>query len=123
MNDMINFFIMVLCTLGALFILISALGILKMPDFYTRLSVTVKASTMGVGLILLAAAFYFFDFSVSTKVFAIVFFLFITTPVGAFMISKTAYITGIKLWNQSIMDDLKDSGIFDEEEAEEKEEE
>ncbi|HUH34849.1 MAG TPA: monovalent cation/H(+) antiporter subunit G [Moheibacter sp.] len=119
---MTNFFIMTLCTLGALFILISALGILRMPDFYTRLSVTVKASTMGVGLILLAAAFYFFDFAVSTKVFAIIFFLFITTPVGAFMISKTAYIIGIKLWDESVIDELKDSGIFEEEEEEKEEE-
>ena len=80
--------IMVLCTLGAIFILIASLGIYRMPDFYTRLSVTVKASTMGVGFILIAAMIYFHDFSVTTKIISIIFFLYITSPVAAFMISK-----------------------------------
>ena len=101
--------IMVLCTLGAIFILIAALVISRMPDFYTRLSVTVKASTMGVGFILLAAIIYFMEFSISTKIIAIIFFLYITSPVAAFMISNTAYKTGIKLWNQSVVDELKDA--------------
>ena len=101
--------IMVLCTLGALFILIAALGIYRMPDFYTRLSVTVKASTLGVGCILGAVAIYFYDFSVSTKVFAIIFFLFITSPVAAYMISRTAYLSGVKLWKGSVVDELENS--------------
>jgi len=101
--------IMVLCTLGALFILIAALGIYRMPDFYTRLSVTVKASTLGVGCILGAVAIYFYDFSVSTKVFAIIFFLFITSPVAAYMISRTAYLSGVKLWKGSVVDELQNS--------------
>lgn len=101
--------IMVLCTLGALFILIAALGIYRMPDFYTRLSVTVKASTLGVGCILGAVAIYFYDFSVSTKVFAIIFFLFITSPVAAYMISRTAYLSGVKLWKGSVEDELENS--------------
>lgn len=104
MNEII---IMILCTLGALFILIAALGVYRMPDFYTRLSVTVKASTLGVGCILGAAALHFFDFAVTTKVFAVIFFLLITSPVGAFLLARVAYITGIKLWNKSIYDELK----------------
>ena len=91
-----------------------------MPDFYTRLSVTVKASTMGVGFILLAVIFHFFDFAVSTKVLAIIFFLFITTPVGAFMISKTAYARKIKLWDKSVIDELKELDIFDQEDPNKK---
>lgn len=106
MNDLL---IKILCTIGALFILIAALGIYRMPDFYTRLSVTVKAGTIGVGCILAATAIYFYDFSVTTKVFAIVFFIFITSPVAAYMISRTAYISGIKLWDKSVVDELKDS--------------
>ncbi len=99
---------MILCTLGAIFIFIASLGIYRMPDFYTRLSVTVKAGTIGIGCILGAVALYFADFSVTTKVFAIIFFLFITSPVAAFMISRTAYSTGVKLWKKSVVDELRD---------------
>ncbi len=109
MNDII---IMILCTLGALFILIAALGVYRMPDFYSRLSVTVKAATLGVGCILGAAAFHFFDFAVTTKVFAVIFFLLITSPVGAFLIARVALLTGIKLWDKSLYNELKDEDMI-----------
>src|SRR5690606_41395019 len=66
--EMIDIIIGILCTIGAVAILIAAVGILRMPDFYLRLSVTVKAATLGGGLLLLGAAFYFPDeVSVTTK--------------------------------------------------------
>lgn len=102
---MSDWLIMILSTLGSIFILIAALGIYRMPDFYTRLSVTVKAGTLGVGCILAAVAIYFYDFAVSTKVFSIIFFLFITSPVAAYMISRTAFVSGIKMFNTTIIDD------------------
>ncbi len=105
MNDLL---IMILRTLGAIFILIASFGIVKMPDFYSRLSITIKAATLGIGCILIAAVLYFSDFSVTTKALAIIFFLFITSPVAGFLISKVAYVTGTKLWDKSIMDELKD---------------
>src|SRR5690554_5064660 len=106
MNDIL---IIIFSTMGALFILIAALGVYRMPDFYTRLSVTVKAATLGVGCILGAAAFHFSDFAVTTKVFAVIFFLLITSPVAAFLIARVAYVTGVKLWDKSIHDELRES--------------
>lgn len=105
---MTDLLIMILSTLGAIFILISSIGIFRLPDFYTRLSITIKAATLGIGCILGAAAIHFSEFSITTKVFAIVFFLFITSPVAAFLIARTAYMTGVKLWNKSVIDELKD---------------
>ena len=104
MNDIL---IMILSTLGAIFILIASLGIYRMPDFYTRLSVTVKAATLGVGCILGAVALHFSDFSITTKVFAVIFFLFITSPVAAFLLARTAYVSKVKMWDKSVRDELK----------------
>lgn len=95
MNDII---VMIMSTIGALFILIAAIGIVRMPDFYLRLSVTIKAATFGIGFILGAAALHFGEFEFTTKVFAIVLFLILTAPVGGHIIGRTAYITGTKIW-------------------------
>jgi len=105
MNEIL---IMILCTLGAIFILIASFGIYKMPDFYTRLSVTIKAATLGIGCILIAASMHFSDFSVTTKAFAIILFLILTSPVAGFLIGRVAYRTGTRLWRFSLMDELKE---------------
>ncbi len=100
--------IMVVCAAGALFILLAAIGLVRMPDFYLRLSVTTKAATLGIGLMLCGAAIYFNDISVTSRVFAIIIFLFLTAPVGAHMIGRSSYFIGTKLWKKSIIDELKD---------------
>jgi multicomponent Na+:H+ antiporter subunit G len=99
--------IMVLCGGGTLFIFLAAVGILRMPDFFLRVSVTTKAVTLGSGLILLAAALYFSQPNVSGRVFAIILFILLTAPVGAHMIAKAAFRTGEKLWNKSVQNDLE----------------
>ncbi|WP_432709541.1 monovalent cation/H(+) antiporter subunit G [Pedobacter sp.] len=102
-----NILIATFSTIGALAILFASIGILRMPDFYLRLSVTVKAATLGIGLLLVSAAIYFPDVSVTTKAIAIVFFLILTAPVAAHMIGRTAYHTGIPTWKGTIIDELK----------------
>lgn len=114
---MTDILIIVLSTLGALFILIASIGILRMPDFYTRLSITVKAATLGLGCVLGAAAIHFSEFSITTKVFAIVFFLFITSPVAAFLIARTGYVMGVPLWKKSVIDELKEQELLGNEEG------
>jgi len=112
---MIDILIGILATAGSLFVLIASLGILKMPDFYTRLSVTIKAATLGIGCILSAAALYFYDFAVTSKSFAIIFFLILTAPIAAHIVGKVAYKTGIKMWENSVLDQLK--GKYEEDKA------
>lgn len=105
---MTDILIMILSTLGALFILVASVGIYKMPDFYSRLSVTIKAATLGIGAILIASALFFSEFSVTTKTISIIFFLFLTAPVAGYLIGKVAYVNGTKLWKHSIIDEMKD---------------
>lgn len=99
--------IMFLSTVGSIFILLAAVGLIRMPDFYLRVSVTTKAVTLGVGLVLISAAVYFNDISVTSRVTAIILFLFLTAPVAAHVITRAAYFTGTRLWKKSIIDDLK----------------
>ena len=100
--------ILALLLSGAGFILISALGIIRMPDIYLRMSSSSKASTLGVGLVMLAAALHFSDeLGVATRAVSIIFFLLLTTPVAAHMIGRAAYYHGIPLWQQTHFDELK----------------
>lgn len=111
---MINTIIAILSTVGALAIFFASIGILRMPDFYLRLSVTVKASSLGVGLLLICAAIMFpDDTSVSTKAIATMFFLIITAPIAAHMISRAAYFIGIHLWKGTVIDEL--DGMYNKE--------
>ena len=102
----------ILCTIGSLATLVAAIGVLRMPDFYTRLSVTVKASTIGSGLLLVSAALYFSVPDVTNRAVAIVLFLILTAPVAAHMIGRAAYMGRTKLWKESQLDELE--GMYDE---------
>lgn len=110
MTDLI---IGILSTVGVMAILVAAIGILRMPDFYLRLSVTVKAATLGSGLLLFSLAIFFPQVSVTTKALAIGFFLLLTAPVAAHMIGRAAYVIGTSLWKGTIRDDLE--GMYDKE--------
>lgn len=105
---MIDILIYFSSSLGALFVLLAAIGTLRMPDQYLRISVNTKAATLGVGLLLTAAALFFLETSVTTRVIAIIIFILITAPVGAHLIGRTSYFIGNKLWGKSVTDDLKD---------------
>lgn len=105
---MSEIFIFILSTLGAVFILLAAIGVVRMPDLYLRISVTTKAATLGIGLILGAAAIYFGDTAITSRVMAIILFMLLTAPVGAHMIGRASYFTGVKMWLDSQYDDLKD---------------
>lgn len=104
---MTSIIIGILATLGAIFVLLAGIGILRMPDTYLRMAVTTKAATLGVGLLLLAAAMYFNDLSTTTRVLAIIIFILLTAPVAAHLIGRASYIVGNPLWKKSVMDDLK----------------
>jgi multicomponent Na+:H+ antiporter subunit G len=104
---MIDFLLITCISLGTLFVLLAGLGIVRMPDLYLRISVTTKAATLGIGLILLGAALYFNELGVTSRVLAIIFFLLLTAPVGAHLIGRASYFIGIGLWKKSVMDDLE----------------
>ncbi|MBL8251470.1 MAG: Na+/H+ antiporter subunit G [Candidatus Competibacter sp.] len=77
---------------GALFTFIGSLGLARLPDFYTRLHAPTKATTLGVGSLLIASAVYFSarGEGVSLHEVLVTLFLFITAPVSAHLLSKAA---------------------------------
>lgn len=97
----------VLALFGTLFVFFAAAGMLRMPDTYLRISVTTKAATLGIGLLLAASALHSYELASTAKVFAIILFLFLTAPVSAHLVGRTSYFSGVKLWKNSVLDDMK----------------
>lgn len=98
--------------LGSIFILLSAIGILKMPDLFTRMSATTKASTLGIGLVLIGTSIFWGDIGIAARALSIIIFLFLTAPVAAHIIGRAAYFDKIPLWEETHIDELK--GKYDE---------
>ena len=96
----------VLMVSGALFMLVAALGVLRMPDLFLRMSASTKASSFGSGLILLAAAAHFAEIGVTSRVVATIVYLLLTTPIAAHMLSRAGYFVGVKLSDRTVIDEL-----------------
>ena len=102
----------VLMVSGALFILVAAVGILRFPDLYMRVSAATKASTLGIGLCLMALAVHFAELGLTSRSMATIIFIAATSPVAGHLISRSAYLTRVPLWKNTKVDELK--GQYDE---------
>jgi multicomponent Na+:H+ antiporter subunit G len=94
---------------GAILNLLSAIGILRLPDVYTRNHAASKAATLGVISIMLGVFLYFWIITghINARVLLGVVFVFLTAPVAGHLISRAAYHTNTPLWKNSVLDDLK----------------
>ncbi|MCP1315079.1 MULTISPECIES: monovalent cation/H(+) antiporter subunit G [unclassified Halomonas] len=92
---------------GSLFILLAAIGLLRLPDLLTRMHATTKAAALGVILIMLASAMHFAEVGVVARSFAIILFILMTAPVAAHVIGRAGYFVGSKLWSGTVKDELK----------------
>jgi multicomponent Na+:H+ antiporter subunit G len=81
---------------------------LRLPDTLTRMHAATKAGTLGVGLILIAEAVFYQDLGITLRAVAAIVFLLLTAPVAAHLIGRAAYYSGIKLWEKTWIDELKD---------------
>lgn len=98
---------LILLLLGAVFMLLAAIGMVRMPDVLTRMHSSTKSATLGVGLIMLGVALVFSDFGIGVRALAIVIFMFSTAPVAAHMIARAAYHSGVPLWEGTLSDEMR----------------
>jgi multicomponent Na+:H+ antiporter subunit G len=98
-----------LLVLGALFMLLAGIGLVRLPDLYLRMSATSKAATLGASLVLLGSAVHFGTAAVAGRAVVIVVFLFLTAPVAAHTIGRAGYRRKSPLWQGTIADELADA--------------
>ena len=97
----------VLLILGAIFTLLAAIGVIRLPDLYTRMHAASKAGAVGGGLILLAVALVSMDAAVALRAVIGVLFLLLTTPISAHLLARASYLAGYRADESTVRDDLK----------------
>jgi multicomponent Na+:H+ antiporter subunit G len=97
----------ILIIIGATLMFPAALGIVRLPDIYMRISAATKAATLGAGCLLLAVAVHFHDPGVTSRAVAVIIFILLTAPVGAHMLGRAAYLNRAPLWDKTRRDDLE----------------
>jgi len=99
--------VVVLVAGGVAFCLLAAVGMVRMPDLYTRLQAASKAATLGAACVLVAAAIYFDNAAVATRALLVSVFLMATAPIAAHMIARVGYLIGIPLAEETVVDELR----------------
>ncbi len=97
----------VLLLVGAFFSLAAVIGLIRLPDLFSRMHAASKAGTMGSCVMLLALAVAAADPAIATRALAGVLFFMLTAPLSAHLLAKAAYSAGYRLWSGSVRDDMQ----------------
>jgi multicomponent K+:H+ antiporter subunit G len=85
---MLDIIVSLLLLVGSAFVVIGAIGLVRLPDFFMRLHGPTKSTTLGVGGMLLAAIVHAAGRDFSLRELLITLFLFVTAPVSAFLLGQ-----------------------------------
>ncbi len=116
MPTLLELLLSALILIGAGFTLVGSLGLIRLRDFYSRLHAPTKATTLGVGSLLIASAVFFSyqDEGLSLHEVLVTLFLFITAPVGAHLMAKAALHLRLKSIARMPSEQLLDGESCDE---------
>ena len=92
---------------GSLFALLAAVGVLRMPDVFTRMQASTKASTLGLGCLLVGAALQLADVGSLIRLASIGAFVLLTTPVAGHVIARASYVADVPLWTGTVLDERR----------------
>ncbi|MDK9557072.1 Na+/H+ antiporter subunit G [Marinobacter sp. M216] len=103
MSQFAEYAICLLLLTGGAFTLVGAIGLARLPDFFTRLHGPTKATTVGVGAIVISSVIYFSSQGkgIGIAEILITVFLFMTAPVSANILAKAAMHIGVSTVNNT----------------------
>jgi multicomponent Na+:H+ antiporter subunit G len=100
---------LILISVGILFNLFGCIGLIRLPDVYTRLQAATKCVTLGTCSILVGVLLHFGFNEAGVKAMVAIPILFFTSTVAAHALIRGSYKFGIKLGDKSVKDDYKDA--------------
>jgi multicomponent Na+:H+ antiporter subunit G len=101
MSEIIGY---ILIIIGISFDISGCIGLVRLPDVYNRLQASTKCVTLGTILLLVGVALISDSAALSAKAIICAVFVLITSPTAAHAIAKGAYASGVKLWENSVVD-------------------
>ena len=101
--------IIISISVGVIFSAVTALGLIRLPDVYTRTHAASKSATLGVLGILTGTFLHFLliEDHFNPQLIIAIAFLFITSPVSGHLIGRAAYMSGTELAKETVRDDMK----------------
>ncbi len=97
---MLNTLALIFIVVGLFFMVVGAIGLLRLPDFYTRVHATGKCDTLGEGMILVGLVLYEGMNLIAVKILLLVIFIFITSPTAVHAILNVAHTCGVEPWKK-----------------------
>lgn len=103
-----EFFSVLLIFIGTFISFLSAIGLIRFPDVYSRAHALSKSSTLGVVVVLIGTLIFFVteEGYFSIRLLLAIFFVFLTTPVSAHVIIRAAYRARVRMTKSTVQDDL-----------------
>ncbi len=100
-----------LVVIGLAFDMLGAIGLIRLPDIYNRLQAATKCVTLGTTSILIGVAVHAFAQhlnALGVKALICAAFILLTSPVAAHAVARGAHISGVQLWEGSVVDKYKE---------------
>ena len=98
----------VVITVGLAFDMFGTIGLVRLPDIYNRVQAATKCVTLGTCLILLGVTLYSGLDAMGIKALVCAAFVLLTSPVGAHAVARGAHVSGVQLWEGSVVDRFKE---------------
>jgi len=90
-----------LATLGGMFFLAGTVGLLRLPDFYSRAHAATKCDTVGAGFILLGLAIHVAPHPEALKIVVLLVLVLLSSPTAGHALARAAHGTGLAPWTAS----------------------
>lgn len=103
---MLEWMVSILLILGSLFMLVAAIGVVKLPDVYMRMHAITKAASLGALLMLTAVFIWHPQWIVGIEAFMVVLFVIFTAPIGTHMLARVAHKMKVPTGEGYIMDEM-----------------
>lgn len=96
MSEIQSIFTVLLILSGIFFLLVGSIGIIRLPDFYSRTHATSKSDTLGLMLIIIGLIIFEGLNINSAKLLMVLIFIALANPIGSHALARAAHVTGVK---------------------------